>query len=130
MILGPNKYFLDYISAALPDLDINNISQTTIDELSMDILKCKYKFKNKNDLLQDVIKEKVDPEILKKKSSIEFISLVDKFVDDYMKGKLQEPIKYHGITLCDEGDLKRIYELNYTGKCYKERVNDFIKIDT
>lgn len=128
LILGPNKYFLDYISAALPDLDINNISQTTIDELSRDILKCKYKFKNKNDLLQDVIKEKVDPEILKKKSSIEFISLVDKFVDDYMKGKLQEPIKYHGITLCDEGDLKRIYELNYTGKCYKERVNDFIKV--
>ena len=35
MILGPNKYFLNYISDLLPDLDIKNVSQLTFEEIAM-----------------------------------------------------------------------------------------------
>ena len=34
IIIGPNKYFLNYISALLPDLDTENISQFTFEDFS------------------------------------------------------------------------------------------------
>ena len=27
MVIGPNKFFINYISSVLPDLDVNNVNQ-------------------------------------------------------------------------------------------------------
>ena len=33
MIIGPNPYFLNYISSVLPDLDVENAVQITLNDL-------------------------------------------------------------------------------------------------
>ena len=38
MIIGPNKYFLNYISALLPDLDTENINQYTYEDFAAEFL--------------------------------------------------------------------------------------------
>lgn len=38
LVIGPNKFFVNYISEVLPDLDVNNVSQMTYDEIVKDLL--------------------------------------------------------------------------------------------
>ena len=33
MVIGPNKFFVTYISGILPDLDVNGVSEYTIEEV-------------------------------------------------------------------------------------------------
>ena len=66
MILGPNKYFLNYISDLLPDLDIKNVSQYTFDEIALkNIGVAQVKLESKNENLQNVLNGTVDDKITK-----------------------------------------------------------------
>ena len=38
MIIGPNKFFINYISNVLPELDVNGVSEYTLDELLCNFL--------------------------------------------------------------------------------------------
>ena len=31
LVIGPNKFFVNYISSVLPDLDVDNVAQLTYD---------------------------------------------------------------------------------------------------
>ena len=129
MILGPNKYFLNYISELLPDLDINNVSQCTFDEIALNGIKGKIKLESKNTTLQNVLSAKANPNIIEYKSSLEFIKLMESFVDMYVKSHLQQDIVYEGIVLCKADILARIYDTTFTTKKnYAERANDFYKL--
>ena len=55
MILGPNKYFLNYISELLPDLDINSVSQSTLDQIILSKIDSKVKLESQNETLQNVL---------------------------------------------------------------------------
>ena len=33
MVIGPNKFFVNYISGILPDLDVNGVAEYTLEEL-------------------------------------------------------------------------------------------------
>ena len=102
MILGPNKYFLNYISELLPDLDIKNVYQSTFDEIALNSLKMKLKLESKNDTLQNVLSNKIDKNIIEYKSSLEYFKLIGDFVDMYMISHLQNGIVYEGIELCSK----------------------------
>ena len=39
LVIGPNKFFVNYISAVLPDLDVENVKQLTYEELCIEALK-------------------------------------------------------------------------------------------
>ena len=39
LVIGPNKFFVNYISGVLPDLDVNNVSQLTYEEIVKDLIK-------------------------------------------------------------------------------------------
>ena len=39
LVVGPNKFFINYISNVLPDLDVNNVSQLTYDEIILSSFK-------------------------------------------------------------------------------------------
>lgn len=38
LVIGPNKFFVNYISGVLPDLDVNNVAQMTYDEIVKDLI--------------------------------------------------------------------------------------------
>lgn len=53
MVIGPNKFFVSYISSILPDLDVNGVTQNTLDELCLSYLKEDYKIINSLDKIID-----------------------------------------------------------------------------
>ena len=53
MVIGPNKFFVHYISNVLPDLDVNGVIQNTLDELFLNYLKEEFVVKNKLDVIKN-----------------------------------------------------------------------------
>ena len=129
MILGPNKYFLNYISELLPDLDIKNVSQSTFDEIALNSIKSKIKLESKNETLENVISKKANENIIKYKNSIEYLKLIEKFINLYIINHLQEDIKYEDIVLCSKEKLTYLYNktISSSKKSYSEKINDFSK---
>lgn len=131
MILGPNKYFLNYISELLPDLDIKNISQLTFEEIAMKYMGIsKVKLESKNKTLQEVLAGNVEGKVISDKSSIKFLRLIEKFVDFYVQSHLKDDIEYEGLKICSVEDMKPYFnkEVFSIEKGYSERANQYIKI--
>lgn len=58
MVIGPNKFFVNYISSILPDLDVNGVSEYTLEELLETYLKEDF---NINNLLDELDSESIEP---------------------------------------------------------------------
>lgn len=130
MIIGPNKYFLNYISELLPELDVKNIYQTTFDEIALNNLNCKVKVESRNITLQNVLSNQADKEIISYKNSMQYMNLIERFINDYMKSHLTEAITYEGIELCSKERLSVIYDSIFNTRSYSERINNFTKMLT
>ena len=131
MIVGPNKYFLNYISELLPDLDIRNVTQLTFEEIAMKYMGIsKVKLESKNRTLQEILAGNIDEKVINDKSSIEFLKLLENFVDLYVNSHLKNDIEYEGIKICSVEDLKLYLNKGVfsTEKGYSEKVNQYIKI--
>ena len=129
LILGPNKYFLNYISELLPELDIKNVSSLTFEEIVINSLKIKIKLEPKNTTLLDVLNNKYNQAILRYKSSVSYMNLIEEFVKTYILKHLENDITYEGITLCSQEKLKYICTNNFTSSSsYYDKINNLIKI--
>ena len=130
MILGPNKYFLNYISDLLPDLDIRNTSQSTFEELTLKSIKSKIKVGSKSETLKKVLSGDEKVELINYKSSLGYMKLIESFVDAYIYSHLKESIVYEGIELCSKEELKDIYNNSryYAYSNYANRIDKFSKI--
>lgn len=53
MIIGPNKFFVSYISGILPDLDVNGVIQNTLDELFLNYVNESFIINNSLDVIKD-----------------------------------------------------------------------------
>lgn len=88
LLLGPNDYFLNYISSILPELETSPINQETLVSFVNEYTGEKFKLKEKN--LEDYKKE--EQEIYKKienfKSSLEYQKYLDLFINDYLKEEI------------------------------------------
>ena len=127
MILGPNKYFLNYISELLPDLDIKSVSQSTFEEIALDIINAKVKLETQNETLQNVLLNKIDYEIINYKSSLEYLKLLEDFVKKYIYGHLKEPIIYDGIELCSLESINDSIGYGLSNS-YGEKISSFKKL--
>ena len=130
MILGPNKCFLNYISDLLPDLDINNVSQFTFDEIALKYTGVsKFKLESKNKTLKEILVGNVDESIINYKSSIDYLKLLENFVDYYILSHINEDIVYEGMKICSAEEIKSNFNksvfLNEKG--YSEKADFFIK---
>lgn len=86
MILAPNRLFIDYISAVLPDLGVNKIKQTTFMDFMKGCLGKKIKLVSPNTKLMTLIKGQEKTKWLKwvtaYKGSLEFKALMDRYIRD------------------------------------------------
>lgn len=130
MIMGPNKYFLNYISELLPDLDINNVTQLTFEEIALDTIGLsKIKLESRNTTLQEVLSGNIDEKIIKFKSSIAYLKMIEKFINLYVTSHFNEDIVYEGTLICDSESIKRYFNSSVyaSEKGYKERIENFMK---
>ena len=83
MVIGPNKFFVNYISGVLPDLDVANVSQLTYDEIVNKILNEKFKFTSSG-IKIDEKNTNIDQLYRKTKGKMEFKKAIDKYVKEYI----------------------------------------------
>lgn len=53
MVIGPNRFFVTYISNILPDLDVNGVCQNTLEELFENYINEHYKINNCLDIIKE-----------------------------------------------------------------------------
>ncbi|HIR74657.1 TPA: UvrD-helicase domain-containing protein [Candidatus Ventrenecus avicola] len=87
MIIGPNKYFLNYISALLPDLDTENINQYTYEDFAAEFLDNSVNIKTDLPSL-NISSQKA----LKYKTTLEYKNLLDLYITDYITSVISQGI--------------------------------------
>lgn len=125
MILGPNNYFLNYISGLLPDLDITNVSESTFDSIALNNIG-KVKLENQNKTLENILLENVDKNTISYKFSLEFLKLVSDFIEFYIISNINNNIVYEGIEMCNKEKIKSLLDLKSKNKLkitYGKKIN-------
>ena len=86
LVLAPNKLFLDYISEILPNLGVNEVNQTTFEELALKHLKGRIKIKGKDEKLKYIIEQNDIEECRfiinssKVKGTLIFKDIIDRYI--------------------------------------------------
>lgn len=76
MVIGPNKFFVNYISSILPDLDVNGVSEYTLEELFETYVNEDYTINNNLDKITDV------DNISKFKTSLELKNKINEYFNN------------------------------------------------
>jgi len=127
-IIGPNKYFLNYISSILPDLDTKNASEYTFDVISKDIIKEeKYYYENTNDELNRYLLSQNKSKACKKiKGTLQYKECLNRFLNDYFNACTCNGISFENIEIVTQSELNR--QLNFNNNMgYAKSINSSIK---
>lgn len=102
MVIGPNKFFVKYISKILPDLDVNGVAEYTLEEILEKYTKEKYKINNHLDKIVEY------DEISELKTSMKMKDIIDNYID---KIKVYpNNISIENIEIISKNEIKRIIE--------------------
>lgn len=82
LIIGPNKFFVNYISGVLPDLDVEDVKQLTYDELCSEILQENITLIDEDIKLLKSIKNEKELTYQKIKVSMQFKKALDKCIKE------------------------------------------------
>lgn len=82
MIIGPNKFFINYISSVLPDLDVNGVYQYDFVEFAKEYISEDFLLSDSDKKLINYINSSKDSTIDKLKYSLAFKNQIDKFMYD------------------------------------------------
>jgi len=121
MVIGPNKFFVSYISKVLPDLDVNGVSEYTLDELMIKYVDEKFVINNCLDKIKDI------DEVSKYKTSMEMKKEIDRYFKN-LEILPNEDFKINDIKILSNSFIKNIYdEINKTTfKSIKSRIDRLI----
>ena len=119
MILAPNRLFIDYISAVLPELGVNKINQTTFIDFMRSCLGQKLKLFSPNTKLMKLLESNGTSKSIQwvssYKGSLEFKSLIDHYVKE-LEGNLAptEDFRIEKSILLKGQKLKNLFLKEYT----------------
>ena len=81
IVIGPNKFFVDYISSVLPDLDVDGVKQFDFVDFASHYLNTNFEIKNSLDNFNVSNSKHPDDNFSYYRTSLEF----QKFIKEYMK---------------------------------------------
>ncbi|HYK75310.1 MAG TPA: RNA polymerase recycling motor HelD [Pseudoneobacillus sp.] len=119
MILAPNRLFIDYISAVLPELGVNKINQTTFIDFMKSCLGKKIKLFSPNTKLMKLLEGNGNSKSLQwvssYKGSLEFMDLLNHFIKEmeFNLAPTEDFIVEKSILLKGK-NLKRLFLREYT----------------
>ena len=122
MVIGPNKFFVNYISGVLPDLDVANVSQLTYDEVVSKVLNEKFKFISSSIKLGE--DKNVEQSYRKLKGSMFFKEAIDKFAKEYIDNIFGgSDLVVDGYVIVKGSLINEIYEKVKNDFLYKDNLN-------
>ena len=124
MVIGPNKFFVNYISSILPDLDVNGVKQLDFIELAQEYINENFIVLNSDEKITNYLENKLDGEIDKFKCSMEMTKLLDNFMDKINYSIIpKEDFCIKNFKILDNSFITKIYkDITLTG--------NFVDIDS
>lgn len=111
MVIGPNKFFINYISNVLPDLDAGNAVQLTIEELAKKFIDEDILFEDVTKNLSDIIDDGIEKEYLKFKNSMEYYILLDNYLNNIEDGFIwAKGLVINNIQILSKEDIENVYK--------------------
>lgn len=111
MVIGPNKFFINYISNVLPDLDAGNAAQLTIEELAKKFIDEDILFEDVTKNLSDIIDDGIEKEYLKFKNSMEYYRLLDNYLNNIEDGFVwAKGLVINNIQILSKEDIENVYK--------------------
>lgn len=110
LVIGPNKFFVSYISGVLPDLDVNNVKQLTYEELCAEFIGEDIKLINEDKKLILSISDEKLLDYEKFKVSMEYKEALDKFITEIDKNVISNnSIEIKGYKVISNTLIKETY---------------------
>lgn len=130
LIFSPNEVFAEYISDVLPELGESNVKQTTFQLYSNKFLPQNYLYESKNEHLDYIYSNNNDLDSFKSrtksmeyKNSLEFMNVLDKFLDDIPKLITTiKPITIDGITIISKESVEKIFFRRFNHVSFLNRI--------
>ena len=124
MVIGPNKFFINYISNVLPDLDAGNAVQLTIEELAKKFIDEDILFEDVTKNLSDIIDNGVEKKYLKFKNSMDYYRLLDNYLNDIESGFISaKGLVINNIQVLSKEDIENVY-----GSCVSQKLEMTSKV--
>ncbi|MEH7120337.1 RNA polymerase recycling motor HelD [Neobacillus vireti] len=119
MILAPNRLFIDYISAVLPELGVNKINQTTYIDFMRSCLGQKIKLFSPNSKLMKLLEDKKTNKSIQWvssfKGSLEFKELIQRYINELERNLApEEDFVIENSVLMKGTKLKKLFLKEYT----------------
>lgn len=111
LVIGPSKFFVNYISNVLPDLDVKNVGQLTLDEIVRQITKEDFNLISDENKLITSIKDLSLLEYEKYKVSLDIKAIIDEFIKVFETTIIpQEDFIIKGYKILSKKIIKDIYD--------------------
>ena len=124
LIIGPNNYFLDYISGVLPDLDVEMVNQTTIPDLLADLVNEKFTVQESTDELKEFYANGRISYESTIKNSPQFEEALDRYIQDIIEYYKNTDIVCYGKVVFSKDEIAELLK-NVNGN-YRAKI-DFIQ---
>lgn len=129
MVIGPNKFFINYISTVLPDLDVGNAVQCTYEELSKQYIEEKFEIEQPTQKLVEYITGKEIDKYSRLKTSMRYKEAIDKFLLDFEESIMpKEDFVINNCVIYTKEEVMEIYKLNKNLQDISSRVETTVKV--
>ncbi len=123
MVIGPNKFFINYISNVLPDLDASNAVQLTYEELASRFIGEKISYEDSTKKLNDIIDGRDSISNVKFKTSLEYKSLLDNYLNSIEHSVIADSgLVINGVKVLTKEEILNVYN-ETQAECIKQRLD-------
>ena len=110
LVIGPNKFFVSYISNVLPDLDVDNVNQLTYDELCKEYINVDFSLISEDEKIKQYIKNPNSLNFQNLKVSMEFKNALDRYIEEIDKNIIpNKNIEIKGYVIFSSEFIKNTY---------------------
>lgn len=110
MVIGPNKFFINYISNVLPDLDASQAVQYTYEDLASEFIGEKLTYEDATQKLADIIDGKAQKSYLRYKTSMKYKTALHKYLNDYLRQYLSpEGLVINGVKVISKAKVMKVF---------------------
>lgn len=135
MIIAPSKFFLSYISEVLPELGVENVKQTTFEDLAFEIIGHKFKIKDPYEKISVLLDKSISDDYknsIKKLSYFKTSMKLKQCIDEYIKAAEinfipKKDFQLCGYTLIKYETLQNLFVNEYKNLPFMKRINEIRK---
>lgn len=110
MVIGPNPFFISYISSVLPDLDVDSVPQCTFPELAKEFIHEDFTLADSYAKLREVIRDGAHSGVERFKTSMRYKEALDRFLV-WFEATLPPDSDFaiRGFTVLTKGQVEKAY---------------------